>query len=116
MLKYVIASILLLLSGQPAIAGDHAAEAVGHSGQASAHSVMSGLHALAASGKVVLNVSAVPLLASGTIGAISGQIGHELLHAAAAPIGTPLPIADDTFSAGPPPDEALKNQNKQTNL
>ncbi|TLS65308.1 hypothetical protein FEF65_13120 [Mariprofundus erugo] len=114
--KGLIAFTMLLLSAQPAMAGDHATATATHSGQASAHSVMSGLHALAASGQVLLHVSAAPLLVSGTAGAASAHIGSELLKAAAAPIGTPLPIADDTFSAGPPPDEALKNNQKQTNL
>jgi len=91
-------------------AADHAARAVGHAANASGHSVMSGLHALAASGQVTLQVSAVPLLTSAALGAVAGTVGEALIKAADAPIGTPLPISDETVSAGPPPDQAIGEQ------
>jgi hypothetical protein len=44
---------------------------------------------------------------------VSGEAANALLDIANTPIGTPLPITEETYSsAGPPPDEALKGDNK----
>lgn len=99
----------LILGMQSALAGDNIGASVSHASQASAHSAMSALHALAASGRVVLGVSAVPLLVSGSVGTVSGRLGSDMLEAANAPIGTPLVVTEETFSVGPPPDAVLRD-------
>lgn len=107
---YVIFSFVLVGISVHSYAGEQAStQAVLHSGQASAHSAQAVFSGLVASGQVASAVSAVPLALSATAGVVSGEAANALLDIANAPIGTPLPITEETYSsAGPPPDEALK--------
>lgn len=47
---------------------------------------------------------------SGAVGTVSGEAGKALMEAATSPIGTPLPVTDETYTAGVRPDEALGTQ------
>lgn len=87
---------------------------VGNSIQASAHASASAAHAIAASGQTVLAVSAVPLSIGGAVLTSAGQastaMGNASMQAASAPIGTPLPITDETITVVRP-DIALRPGN-----
>jgi len=88
--------------------------AVGNSVQASAHASASAAHAIAASGQTVFAVSAVPLSIGGAVLTSAGQastaMGNASMQAASAPIGTPLPITDETITVVRP-DIALRPGN-----
>ena len=94
-----------VLAGEPAAASGQAAH---HASQAMTHSARAVFSGMIATGQVASAASAVPLRISATAGMVSGQSADALMAAATAPIGTPLPVAEETYSAGPPPDEALK--------
>ncbi len=87
---------------------------VGNAIQASAHASASAAHAIAASGQTVLAVSAVPLSVGGAVltsaGQASAAIGNASMQATNAPIGTPLPISDETITVVRP-DIALRSDN-----
>ncbi len=85
-------------SGTP----DHASRAANHSTQATGHSA-------AMSAKTVAGSVALPLAIVGTAGQASGQAAEELWSFANQPIGTLLPIAQETFTAGHSPKEAMLN-------
>lgn len=101
-----ILALLGALATQPALAqgsAAHSAQALDHSGQAVGHLAVGTLKATA-------SVAAVPLAASGAVGQASGRAAAGLAELADAPIGEPLPITDDTLTAGPSPAEALRNR------
>jgi hypothetical protein len=97
----------------PALAQDttHAGQAVENGVAASGHTSASAAHSIAASGQLTSGALAVPFLASGAVmgsaGAGSAAVGRDALRAATAPIGTPLPITDETITVISPA-EALK--------
>lgn len=93
-----------VLSAAPAMAG----EAFHHSTQASRHSAEAIAHSVVAGAKVAAGAVSVPLRVVGAVGEASGHAGDELWKAANAPAGTPLPIAEETVTAGPSPGEALR--------
>ena len=105
------ASALFASVGAWAQAGSHAEVAVEQGVAASGHASASAGHALAASGQVTFAASAVPLSVAGAslgvVGGASTQVADDLLQAASAPIGTPLPVADVTFTTIRP-DQALQ--------
>ncbi|MEW6290398.1 MAG: hypothetical protein AB1545_11140 [Thermodesulfobacteriota bacterium] len=117
MRKYIFLICLIILLGISvrSFAGEAAStQAVLHSGQASAHSAQAVFSGLIASGQVASAVSATPLALSATAGVVSGEAAKVLMDAATAPIGTPLPVTEETYtSAGPPPDQALKVEEKK---
>ena len=102
--KHLIAlTALLALSSQSAFAqgsARHFSQAVDHSVKAVGHSVVAGT-------KLSAGVIAVPLTVSATAGQASNQAAAELWDYAEMPIGTPLPITDETVTAGPSPDQAI---------
>ena len=77
-------------------------KAVKTGGQASSNAAASAGHSLVATGQLASGVVATPLLASGAIAAGVGnaavQAGGSLMSAATSPIGTPLPVTDETIS------------------
>lgn len=81
-------------------------KAVKAGGQASSHAAASAGHSLAATGQLTSGVVATPLLASGAIavgvGSAAVQAGGSLMNAATHPIGTPLPVTEETVSIIPP--------------
>lgn len=89
----------------------HLERALRESGQASIHASASAAHALVASGQATLAVSAVPLSIGGavltTVGNASTAAANSMQKAASAPIGTPLPITEESI-INTPPDQALK--------
>lgn len=111
-------SVFALVAAFPVAAADqtHAGRAVTLSGQASAATSGSAAHAIAASGQVTSAAIAVPLAIGGSAltsaGAASTASANTLLDAANAPIGTPLPVTDESITSVPP-DQALK-VNKST--
>ncbi len=89
-------------------------KALQHSGKAIVHSTQAVLYGVVGSAQVVSGTLAIPLAISGSVGNVSGKIGNDMWDAATMPIGTPLEISDKSVTAGPSPDEALKdNQNAQ---
>jgi hypothetical protein len=77
-------------------------KAVKSSGQASSQAAGSAMHSLVAVGQLASGVVATPLLASGAIsvgvGSAAVQAGGSLMSAATSPIGTPLPVTEETIS------------------
>jgi len=100
-----LAVLITLSATQAAYAqgssGQHFSEAIGHSVQAAGHSVVG-------SAKLVSGTIAVPLIVIGGVGKVSQSAGEELWDIANQPIGTPLPISEETVSAGPAPNIAIK--------
>ena len=93
----------LLLAGQTAMAEGsvrHSAQALNHSLQASAHSV-------GAAAKLTSAAVAMPLIAVGAVGHVSGEAGKALLDEANSDFNTPLTVSDETVTAGPAPDQAV---------
>jgi hypothetical protein len=85
---------------------DQLQKAVKAGGQASSNAAASAGHSLVATGQLASGVVATPLLASGAIavgvGGAAVQAGGSLMGAASSPIGTPLPVTDETISIIPP--------------
>lgn len=110
---WLAASFLLAGAGVQAQDTTHAGQAVNEAGQSSAHASASAAHSIAASGQVTSGLLAVPLLSgaavSGSVANTSAGSGNALMQAATAPIGTPLPISQETITVVPP-DVALKSR------
>ena len=96
-------TLIALLTGQPVMAQGSGQ----HSGQASSQAFAASGHLTAGGAKVASGMAAVPLIAAGAFGALSGHAGEALMDAANAEIGQPLHITDETIIAGPPPSEAI---------
>ena len=81
-------------------------KAVKTCGLASGNAAASAGHSLVATGQLASGVVATPLLASGAIavgvGSAAVQAGGSLMNAATHPIGTPLPVTEETVSIIPP--------------
>lgn len=76
-----------------------AAESTKHSAQALGHSV-------AAGGKLVSGVVAVPLIIVGGVGQASMAAGQALWENADGP----LPVTEESFTAGPNPSRAMNDE------
>lgn len=85
----------LFITAQPAFAG----ESLGHSVQGSKHASQAVGHSAVGASKLTSGIVAVPLMAVGEVGKAVGSAGEEMWDAA----NTPLPISDETVTAGPPP-------------
>ena len=100
----------VLLVVVPAWSGEAASQAVQASGHASAQAIGHAVNSLAASGRVTLAVSAVPLAVGGSIstqlGVASTAIAETLVQGT-APIGAPLPVTQEIITVVPP-DVALR--------
>lgn len=90
--------------------GTYSGQAVKESVRASSHASAGAVCGIIASGQVVSAVAAVPFAVAGSVGAVSSGIAAGLMDAASAPARTPLPIADEIVTAGPPPDQALREK------
>ena len=81
-------------------------QAVKAAGRASGNVAASAGHSLVATGQLASGVVATPLLASGAIavgvGSAAVQAGGSLMNTATSPIGTPLPVTEETVSIIPP--------------
>lgn len=98
--------LLVALAGltNPILAGD----AVEASMQALGYTMEAGF-------KMVSGAAAIPLVSVGEIGAVSGEIGAELMEEAATPPGqyqsdAAFPLTDEVVTAGPGPAEQLNSQ------
>jgi hypothetical protein len=102
-LIYVLSLCAASAMANPA---DQMQKAVKTGGQASSNAAASAGHSLAATGQLASGVVATPLLASGAIaigvGSAAVQAGGSLMNAATHPIGTPLPVTEETVSIIPP--------------
>lgn len=119
--KLKITSILMCALGMyaasamanPAEQLEHAVKA---GGRASGNAAASAGHSLVATGQLASGVVATPLLASGAIavgvGSAAVQAGGSLMNVATSPIGTPLPVTDETISIIPP-NKALQQPSAQ---
>lgn len=91
-------------------------QAVRQGGRASGHASGSAAHAIAASGQATSAIAAIPLASGGVVSAASGAGSTAVAKDSARAANQPLEIADETITAMPPPDQALKNQaNKPLN-
>lgn len=99
------------VTGVFAQSNSHAAQAVSNGVAASGHASASAAHSIAASGQLTSAALAVPLMSAGavagSIGTASTRVGQDAMRAAAAPIGTPLEITDESITVMAPK-EALK--------
>lgn len=102
-------AFFLFTSGAVTIAQTSDNPAAEHASQTSAHGSQSVMHAIMGTGKVVSAASSVPFAAAGSAGAVSTDIASESNKAASLPVGEPLEIAEETVSAGLPPDQELQN-------
>lgn len=98
----------LLLSGANAWADSRGF--VEHGADSLSHGSASSAHILHASGQATSAAVAAPLALSGQL---SSQVAADLQDAAAQPIGQPLAISEESFHAGPPPDQALQAPAKE---
>ncbi|MGV8074897.1 MAG: hypothetical protein AB2L11_10130 [Syntrophobacteraceae bacterium] len=115
MKKLILAVALILLAGLAGscfAGGTYSGQAVQESLNASSHASVGVMYGIVASGQAVSAVAAVPFAIAGTAGAVSTGIAVELMNAATTPVGAPLPITDENLTAGPPPDEALKGEER----
>lgn len=105
---YFIPCAALLFLGITSPAG--AQSSIQHSGQAVIHSANAFGHSVQGGAKLVSGVVAIPLIAAGAVGELSGEVGNALWETANAP----LPISDEVVTVGPPPSEAIRQGgNKQ---
>lgn len=110
-------SCALLFAGN-VYAATNSGRAVEEAGQTSAHASASAAHGIAASGQATSAAAAVPVgvsgaasvgsgAAAGSVGSAGIQAADNLMKAATAPADGPLPVSDETITAGPPPNKAL---------
>ncbi len=98
----------LVLCANSALANpaEQATHAIRAGGRASGNAAASAGHSLLATGQLASGVVATPLLASGAVavgvGSAAAQAGGSLMNAVTSPIGTPLPVTDETVSILPP--------------
>jgi hypothetical protein len=103
--KYVFMLLAtFLVTAQPAFAG----ESLGHSIQGSKHASKAMAHSAIGAAKLTSGVVAVPLMGIGEVGKAVGDSGKAMWDSA----NTPLPISDETITAGLPP--FLKQDKKVT--
>ena len=107
----------LVLFAFGALAGSALADPATESGQAvrqgvtaSGNAIGSAAHSIAASGQVTSAVAAVPLASGGAVSAATGAGSTAAAKASARAAGQPLEIGDETITAMPPPDQALKSK------
>jgi len=85
-------------------------QAVRQGGLSSGHASGSAAHAIAASGQATSAIAAVPLASGGVVSAAAGAGSTAVAKDSARAANQPLEIGDETITAMPPPDQALKNQ------
>lgn len=111
----ILASVCTALVAFNVMADDTSTSgrAVNEGSQASGHASGSAAYSIVASGQATSAVMAVPLAIGGSAvesaGATSTAAARDSMRAATTPIGTPLPITDETVTVVPP-NEALKKR------
>ena len=102
----ITCAMSLYASSVVANPAEQATQAIRAGGRASGNVAASAGHSLAATGQLASGVVATPLLASGAVaagvGSAAAKTGESLMNAATSPIGTPLPVTDETISILPP--------------
>ncbi|UUC49582.1 hypothetical protein NOX82_27530 [Pseudomonas citronellolis] len=94
-------AISLVLLGCSQTPYQHAVASTQHAAAASGHAASAVGHGAVASGQVVGGAVALPLKAVGAVGEAADKAGDALLNSAG--VSKPLPVSDDTVSAGPAP-------------
>lgn len=117
--KFAMACGLWWLSAWAAAnPADHAGQAIKSGLRASGNAITSVGHSLAATGQLASGVIATPILASGVVaagvGSAATHVGSALMGAATQPIGTPLPVSDETISVMAP-NKALQTPQSPNN-
>jgi hypothetical protein len=109
-MKMLSAALIFTLTGAGAClaAETYSGRAGTESTRAGSHGGMSTVQGIAASGQVASGAVAVPFAVSGAAGSVGNDSARNLRHAATAPAGAPLPVSEETVTAGVPPNEALK--------
>jgi hypothetical protein len=105
-----IALVILTMTSSSVFAAGGASE---HSAQSVKHSALAASNGVVASAKTASGVIAVPLKIVGAVGNVSDHAGDSLMENAITT--TPLEVSDKTVTAGPPPNEALKKKQPETN-
>jgi len=103
-LRLYIAALLMCVASSTVFAGGSAeasAQALNNSIQAIGYSVEAGL-------KLASGAAAIPLMAVGEIGKVSGEIGHDLWEEANSPPVGALPVTDEIITVAPDPAEQLE--------
>jgi hypothetical protein len=109
--RFAAALILsIVFAGACFAEGTYSGQAVKESARASSHASVGVVYGVIATGQVVSAAAAAPFAIAGSVGAVNTRIAEGLRDAASVPVGTPLPIADEIVTAGPPPDQALKSK------
>jgi len=102
----LICALMAYTASATANPAEQLQQAVKAGGRASGNAIASAGHSLAATGQLASGVVATPLLASGAIavgvGSAAVQAGGSLMNTATSPIGTPLPVTEETVSIIPP--------------
>jgi len=96
--ELLVVATAIILSPPPAV---HAGGTVEASARAMEHSMQALGYSIEGGFKLVSGAAAIPLITAGEIGAVSGQIGHELLDEATASPHGPLPVTDEVVTVGP---------------
>ena len=106
LISAIACSLMLCAGNAMADPAEQATQAIRAGGRASGNASASAGHSLAATGQLASGVVATPLLASGAIavsvGSAALQAGGSLMNTATSPIGSPLPVTDETVSVLPP--------------
>ena len=105
----VIFILLIASAGTCFAGGTPGGRALDESARASWHASAGLAHGIVASGQAVSAVAAVPFAIAGSVGGVSTEVANGLVDAATAPVGCPLPVTDETVTAGVAPNEALKS-------
>lgn len=97
--NFLLLSVVLFGCTQSPL--QHAAASGQHAVAASGHAASAVGHGAAASGQIVGGAVALPLKAVGAVGQVADKAGDALLDSTG--VSKPLPVSDDTVSAGPAP-------------
>ena len=104
----IISIITLATTLVLSVSTAHAKGASENASAASKHSVLAASHGLKASGQIASGVVAIPLLAAGSIGALSTSAGSALIDVASGSKNDELEITDRTITADRSPAEMMK--------
>lgn len=106
---HIVFVTALLSASMNIVSAGGSAEA---SAQALTHSLEALGYAVEGSLKLASGAAAVPLMFTGEIGAISGEVGNELYEEANAPPHGAFPVTDEVITVGPAPAEQLEHQDE----
>ncbi len=106
----IVLGIFVASSSAFADVGTQSGQAVRQGELSSGHASGSAAHAIAASGQATSAIAAVPLASGGVVSATAGAGSTAVAKDSTRAANQPLEIGDETITAMPPPDQALKNK------